>query len=412
MRTRFALAFAVVATFVPAAGAFERHAIEPGDSLVGTILARGALDEYTLDLARGTVMRLTIAKSGAGNYRPAIALYTDDYQEIGITGVGPSTVQALPVSSSGTFRMLVAGGGTSVGGYRVSTAAAPQKKFALAATPAAPADTLTFGAYPGFSFSVSLKWKGPAPVTLKSLKGPHGADLASAQTPHSGGTSWSQGGFEVTELGDHTLVLDVPSGTLKWSATVTLAGRLPRGTTHDFRPAGIPEQPTVTFPSLGRFPIVRIAGELGGPNDCVLSVQSQTPDAVFLDGGAGTAGCSRSPIGGGDPPAAYLLYCVNGFVAHIGPVERDDDHRITGYEATDIRTPQGSGNATLSGFTYDAAGRVSGWDEVRRFDATGRVHTLEFSEIRYFPNGIVKAFHVVHTPPTGAPRTYDYAPFE
>lgn len=412
MRTRFALALALLATLVPAAGAFERHAIEPGDSFTGTILAPGALDECTMELARGTVMRFTIAKAGAGNYRPAIALYTDDYQEIGITGVGPSTVQALPVSNSGTFRVLVAGGGTSVGGYRVATAAAPQKKFVLAATPAAPSDTLTFGAYPGFTFSVSLRWKGPSPVTLKSLTGPHGASLTSAQTPRSSGTSWSQAGFEVAERGDHTLVLDVPAGTLKWSATVVLAGRLPRGVAHDFRPDGFPEQPTISFPSLGRFPIVRVTGEVGGPNECVLSSQAQTPDAAFLDGGAGTAGCSRSPLGGGDPPAAYLLYCVNGFVAHIDSVERDGANRVTAYEAPDVRTPQGSGNASLSDFTYDAAGRVLGWTEVRRFDASGRVHRLEFSDIRYFASGLAKAYRVVHTPPSGVPRAYDYAPFD
>ena len=87
--------------------------------------------------------------------------------------------------------------------------------------------------------------------------------------------------------------------------------------------------------------------------------------------------------------------------------------RVTRYDAPSIRTPQGSGSATLSDFTYDAQGHPAGWTELRRFAASGRSYELVFSRAEYFSqNGYCKAFRVVARQlPDGVPRTYDYAPF-
>jgi hypothetical protein len=204
------------------------------------------------------------------------------------------------------------------------------------------------------------------------------------------------------------VTLDVPAGTIKWSASVTLTGSLPAGTTHDFRTQGVPDQPTVIFPSAGQIPIAVVAGETGGPNDCLLTSTSTTPNSSFVGGGFG---CRRDPLEPGECPSRYALSCYDGFYASIESVARDVDGRITGYEAPVVRSPQGTGSASLSGFAYDALGRPTGWTEERRFDASGRTHHLVFTGIEYFAGGYVKAYRVVHTGPDGIARTYDYAPF-
>lgn len=417
MRSRFAPASAAVVILVASAGAFDRHPIEHGDTVLGDVKVGRTFDEYVIRTARGSYIAVSVGKGGAGNLSPALGVYNDDYQPLGLVPTGPSSVRIASPTNSSQYRIIVGGTGSSVGAYRMRVALAPQKTFALAGTPAAPEKTLTFGAYPGFEATVTLRWKGAAPVTIASVTGPDGAAIASAETPRTTKSSSSQGGFVATLTGDHVVLLDVPGGTVKWSATVQLAGRLPRGATHDYRSDELPPPDAVTFPAPGRTPVVAIAGESGGPNECVLSSAGAQPDAAFLDGGAGTGGCSRAPREPGDAPTRYLLFCLDGFFAELTGVERYPDGpwqgKIRGYDAPSVRTPQGSGSASLSDLAYDATGRPTGWTEVRRFDATGRSYELVFSGAEYFGgSGYCKSFRVaVRSLPDGAPRTYDYAPF-
>jgi len=411
MRSRFALALAASAILVSTAGAFERHELLPGDSARGTLLVAGTYNEFTMVAARGSWMSLSLAKDGAGSFVPALGIYNDDYAGVPSIPTGPSSAVA-PQLPSGQYRILVGGQRGTVGGYKLRASLQPAMKFVAAATEAAPVSTLTFGAYPDFDATVTIKWKGPAPVTLVSVTGPDGAALTSAATPKTTASTFQQGGYRATAIGDHVVTVDAPSGTVKWSVTVQLSGRLPRGTSRDFRVTSTPVAATVEFPSFGRSPIVRIAGERGGPNDIVLFATGSVPDAAFLDGGAGSGGCSRAPRDSGVPPTTYILYCTDGFFADVVDVVRDDAGLITSFAAPSMRSPAGSGSSTLSSITHDAAGHATGWTEIRRFDASGRSYELVVSGAQYFAsNGGCKAFRVVERLlPDGAPTTYDYAP--
>jgi hypothetical protein len=415
MRSRFALALALPVILVSAAEAFERHELHSGDSALGTILLPSTYDEYPILAARGSSATISIAKSGAGAYQPTLGFYDDDYSGVPVIPTSASSVRSAPLDS-GQYRILVGGQGGTVGDHRVRVSLVPAMRFTMAATAAAPVSTLTFGAYPGFDATITLKWKGPAPVTLVSVTGPDAAAVTSAAPPKSTASTFQQGGYHATALGDYVVTVDAPSGTLKWSATVQLSGRLPRGTSHDFRVKSAPDVPGVEFPAFGRSPIAAIAGESGGPNDCVLSAAGSFPNARFLDGGAGNGGCSGAARDPGSPATTYVLFCVDGFFADIVGVTRDGDGHVTSYEAPSVRSPAGSGSATLSNITQDSQGRPTGWTEVRHFDATGRSYELVFSDAEYFTaksqsNGYCKAFRVVERLlPDGVPRTYDYAP--
>lgn len=413
MRPRFALALAAPVILVSAAEAFERHELHSGDTALGTLLVARAFNEYTIVAARGSTVSAAITKNGAGSYVPALGFYDDDYAGFPAFQTGPASVRTLPTLSA-QYRILVGSQGGTVGGYKVKTSIRPGLKFAMAATAAAPVSTLTFGAYADFDATITIKWKGPAPVTLVSVTGPGGGALTSTDTATSTASTFRQGGYHATAVGDYVVTVDAPSGTVKWSATVQLSGRLPRGTSYDFRPKAPPETPTVQFPTFGRSPIVTIAGEFGGPNEILLSAVGSVPDASFLDGGAGSGGCARAPRDQGVPPTKYLLYCTDGFFADVVGVERDGAGLVTGFDAPSMRTPGGSGSATLSNITHDAQGRATGWTEIRRFDASGRAHELVFSGAQYFASsGGCKAFRVVERLlPDGVPRTYDYAPLK
>ncbi len=417
MRSRFALASAALVILAASAGAFDRHTIEHGDTVLGEVTVGRTFDEYTIRAARGSFLSVSVGKGGGGNLSPALGVYTDDYQGLGLLATGPTSVLVASPTASSQYRIIVGGTGSTVGAYRMRVALKPAKSFALAGNTVSPEKTLTFGAYPGFDATISVRWKGASPVTVASVTGPDGAAVTSTAAPRTTRSSSTQDGFRATSVGDHVVVLDVPDGTVKWSATVKLSGALPRGATHDYRSAVLPDPDAVAFPSAGRTPIVAIVGESGGPNECILSSAGAQPDASFLDGGAGTGGCSRAPREPGEFPTKYLLFCVDGFFAELTGVERYASGPwqglIEGYEAPSIRTPQGSGSATLSGFAYDATGRPTGWTEVRRYDATGRAHELVFSNAEYFSgSGFCKAFRVAaRLLPNGVSRTYDYAPF-
>jgi hypothetical protein len=422
MRPRFAsgVLFVVLAA-VPAAG-FDRHDLEPGDTAIGDISLVRTFDEYTMHIARGSSISMSLAKV-SGAYKPQPGLYTDDYYPIELVGTSAARVMTLsPLAESKQVRIIVGSAGGGVGAYRLKTSVKPAKLFSMSATSAAPANTLAFAAYPGFDFTVTLKWKGTGPVTLKDaqIAGPPGAPaLTSVEDAVPRGASSTQKGFRTTAWGEHTITLDVPPGTLAWSASVKLSGQLPGGTVHDFRTQGPPQPPQVLFPSPGQFPIATVAGELGGPNNCLLSASGANPDGAFLDGGNA---CQRAPIGPGPAFGRYVLACVDGYVVTIESVQRYPDGGpfgglVASYEAPIIRSPQGTGWAKLWSLEY-ADGRPTGWIEDRHFDASGRGHRLVFSRAEYFPNGYCKAFHVTHQPlrsedglPDGPVTEYDYAPF-
>jgi len=243
--------------------------------------------------------------------------------------------------------------------------------------------------------------------------------VTSAAAPRATGTTFTQRGFHASATGDYVATLAVPADAVRWTATVQLAGRLPAGAAHDFRAPAATERPTISFPSGGRFPIVVVVGELGGPNDCPLSSSGTAPAAAFLDGGGGAGGCALSAADAAQPPTSYLLGCNDGFSADVSDVERYVDGPWSGYlkafVARSDRSPQGSGSATLSDFTYDASGRPTGWTELRHFDASGRDHALTFSRAAYFANGVCKAFRVTESLMVdGAPaytHVADYSPF-
>jgi hypothetical protein len=420
MRPRFAPAALLLVFATASAPAFDRETIESGDVVTGDILVPYTFDEFPIRAVRGSILVLTVSGAAPRPMRPALGLYTDDYAIVPLLGSSPSSAASLNALSSADYRIIVGGLGGSVGAYRLKATMKPGTLFTFSGGGDVAAPQLTFGAYAGFDATVSIRWKGPSAVTLASVVGPDGATLTSAATPRSSRTSFTLGGFRASASGDHVFTLGVPAGTVKWTATVRVAGRLPPGTTRDFRTTPAPERPAISFLSFGRFPIAYVVGERGGPNDCALSSAGAVPTAAFLDGGAGAGGCSLAIGNAAQPPTAYVLGCNDGFYARVADVERyPEGHEWAGlvrsYSAPEVRSPQGSGETTLTDIAYDASGRPTGWTETRRFDASGHEHRLEFSEARYFPNGFCKAFRVVASRIVdGEPvstSVEDYAPF-
>jgi len=421
MRPRFApaaLLFLAAAASAPAP-AFDRNDVRSGDVVAGDVLEPYTYDEFVIQAARGSYLSVTASGLPPRPLNPFLGLYADDYAPVALVGTSYASVGSAYGLSSGRYRVLVGGLGASVGAYRMKATLKPGTKFTFAGGAGAATPTLLFGAYPGFDATISVAWKGKTAVTLTSVAGPDGGALTSASAPRTTRSAFTQRGFRTTATGDHVATLAVPADALRWSATIQVAGRLPAGATSDFRTAGTPDRPTIAFPSGGQFPIVEVVGEIGGPNDCVLTSAGDAPDAGFIDGGAGSGGCARFPTNAAQPPTSYVIGCYDGFYADISDVERYVDGPWQGlvksYVAHSVRSPQGVGSATLSDFTYDAANRPTGWTELRRFDATGREHRLTFSRAEYFGNGFCKAFRVAESLMVdGAPaytHVADYAPF-
>jgi hypothetical protein len=421
MRPRFALAALFFLVSTASAPAFDRNDVRSGDVVFGDILVPRTLDEYAIQAARGSYLTLVASGVAPRPISPALGIYTDDYQAVGLLGTSPASLGSAGALDSARYRIIVAGLGTSVGAYRLKATLKPATKFTFAGGAGAATPQLTFGAYEGFDATISVVWKGKTPVALTSVVGPGGVDVTSAATPRATRATFTQRGFHAPATGDYVATLAVPADAVRWSATVQVAGRLPAGATLDFRTIGAPERPTIAFPTGGRFPIVAVVDELGGPNECVLSASglSSAPDAAFLDGGAGAGGCARTPTGSAQPPTSYVMGCNDGFWVDASSVERYADGTWQGlvksYVATSIRSPQGVGSSTLSDFTYDAALRPTGWTELRHFDASGRDHLLTISRAEYFPNGYCKGFRATESLMVdGAPaytHVADYAPF-
>jgi hypothetical protein len=401
MRPRFALAALLLVFATAAAPAFDRNDFKSGDVVVGDVLVPFTFDEYVIQAARGSFLSVVASGSAPRAINPILGIYTDDYAAMALVGSGPASLSAAEQLSTGRYRVIVGGLNGSVGAYRVKATLKPQLTFTWNGGAGAATPQLPFGAYPGFDAAVTVTWKGKSPVTLTSVTGPDGAELTASAAPRATRTTLTQRGFHASATGDYLLTLAVPADAVRWTATVQLSGRFPAGATYDYRTTAAPERPTISFPSGGRFPIAAVVGELGGPNDCVLSSSGSAPDAAFIDGGAGAGGCARSATDAGQPATSYLLGCNDGFAAYTSAVERYTDGPWIGYvksfAALTVRSPQGSGSSTLSDFTYDASGRPTGWSELRHFDASGRDHLLTFSRAEYFGNGYCKAFRVTES---------------
>jgi hypothetical protein len=419
MRPRFAPAALLLVLATASAPAFDRNDVQSGDVVVGDILAPFTFDEFTIQAARGSYLTVVAAGVAPRPINPQLGIFNDDYAALSLIGSGPASLGSAEPLASARYRVIVGGLGGTVGAYRLKATLKPATRFTYAGGAGAATPQLTFGAYAGFDATVSVAWKGKTPLTLTSVVGPDGGVVTGAAAPRATRTTFTQRGFHASATGDYVATLAVPSDAVRWTATVQLAGRLPAGAKYDFRTAAEPERPTIAFPSGGRFPIVAVVGELGGPNDCPLSSVGSAPDAAFLDGGGGAGGCARSATDAAQPPTSYLLGCNDGFAAYASDVERYVDGPWSGYVkafvARTVRSPQGSGSATLSDFTYDAFGRPTGWTELRHFDASGRDHLLTISDAAYFGNGACKAFRVTESlMVAGAPaytHVANYSPF-
>jgi hypothetical protein len=427
MRTRFAATAlaAVCLTATSVSQAFEREPIQPGDTVLAELRTPFSFVEFPVDLAQGSY--LTFGVTGAP--RPILGMFDYTYTT---NANGLSTVPLVPVSAtavrtafgvgSATYRLVVGVDKGWVGPFKLKTSVKPTLRFTKTGTGASASGepVVGFGAYPGFTATVSVKWKGPEPITLASLTGPDGTELSSPDAPRTTSKSLVQGGFQITSLGDHRATFTIPASVTSYTATVQLAGRLPPPTTHDLRRPPALDRATITFPTPGFQPVASVADEVGGPNEIILATTGPLPNATFLHGGAGTGACGRVQTGTDE----YLIFCYSGYSARIENVVRYTDgpwkDLIRSYEASEVRTPQGTGWATLSDFEYDAARRPVAWTEIRRFDATGRAHRLVFSRGQYgiwdseshvVLQNACAGFRVVHTPPDGVERTYDYGPF-
>jgi hypothetical protein len=414
--TATALAAVALAATSVTAPCFDRNPLQPGDVATGDILVPFTFDEFPIQGVRGAVMTMSLVPVGSRGFRPTLGVYTDDYAAVALVGVGATTARTAEPVGSGRYRIIVGGGGGGTGAYRLKTKVQPARRFVLTGGHGPESPVLKFGAYAGFDATAKLAWRGASAVTLTSVVGPDGVAIAGAAAPTASSRTFTQGGFHAAVSGDHELRFEVPADVVAWTATVTVSGRLAPGVARDLRTTAPPDAPTVGFPAPGLFPIVAVTGEVGGPNECILSAAASLPDAVFLDGGAGAGGCGRTPTEEGPSPTSYLVGCYDGFTAEIVDVVRYEAGPWAGsvrsFVARRIVTPQGSGRATLSDFTYDARGRPTGWTETRVFDASGRAHSLVFTDAEYFSGGsYCKGFRVTHAAPDGSSHVYDYAPF-
>jgi len=419
MRLGFVLAALLSVLATSGATAFDRNPIASGDVVYGDILQPYTLDEFPLPAVYGSMLSLTVNGAAPRAIKPTLGVYDDNYATVAMIGTSPTSAKSAGGLATGVYRLIVGGVGASVGAYRLKASLKPTTKFTFGGGKGAANPQLQFGAFAGYDATISVQWKGASPVTLTSVVGPGAAPVIGAGTPKTSKNSFSQSGFHAALPGDYLATLAVPADAVRWSATVTLSGKMPAGVTRDFRSTGAPGRPTVAFPTFGRFPVVIVVGEVGGPNGCLLSSAGSSPDGAFLDGGAGSGGCASSIADANDPPTKYELGCNDGFLAEVESVERYSDGpwagKLKSFVAPTLLSPQGSGSATLTDFTYDAAGRPTGWTETRHFDASGRDHRLVVSNAEYFANGICKGFRVAESLLVGGvpetPFVADYAPF-
>jgi hypothetical protein len=129
-------------------------------------------------------------------------------------------------------------------------------------------------------------------------------------------------------------------------------------------------------------PLVQVVGERGGPNAFGVTALGGRPVAVFADSRTGS--CVRATTEQTSTPSTYELRCANGYLALVEDAQLAEDGFLRGFSIPLMRDPIGSGSAVLSGITYDAFGRPTGWTETRRYAASGTTHTLALDGIERY----------------------------
>jgi hypothetical protein len=288
---------------------------------------------------------------------------------------------------------------------------APARTFAVAGTGDAAPAPIVFGAVADSAVSVTLRWRGPAPVTLASLSGPTGEALE-GDAPRTHGTTSVQSGFRTAALGDHTATIVVPAGTQSWKATVKVLPPKPsKGVERDLRTTGVPPRAGVTLLNAGATVVAIVAGEQGGPNDLILRPTGLHVSGLVPD--PRTGACGALGFEPAEAPLAYQFRCVAGWYAEIGDVVRSDG-LVTSFRASVVRSPSGGGTVAFDSVAYDALGRPVSWNETRNFDATGDVHVLEVRDVVRRGDGVIVSYTLAHEVRSGpgAPsrEVVSYAP--
>lgn len=416
MRTPGAAAAALlIAATLRDAGAAAVDAVDiaPGETVLAEVSSPGRYDEFRAVLPRGAQASWSLGPTAPAGISLSIGgMLDDEFRDVPLALVPPATARSATLEATGRYAFFVTGADGTTGGYRLKLTVRAQRKATVSATGDAAPAPLVFGAFSGSEIDVKLRWTGAAPVTVDSIDGPDGA-LADPGAPVVKGATSFQRGFLATATGDHSVTFDVPAGTGRWDASLAIRAPKPAGGTRDLRdPSGGPAPGLALDPptAFGQFPFLRVLGERGGPNDLSLCAEGAAP--AFAIGDPRVSSCGIVAVPGAEPPQRYVAYCNSGaYRAEIDTVVRGDGGRVLSYFARLVAGPEGSGSSQLTFSAWDGNGRPTAWREDRRFDETGRVHRLDVSQVVRRGDGAVRSYRVVHMPPGGEPRTYEYAPF-
>jgi hypothetical protein len=382
-----AFALAVLAA-VGSAAPVGRMNAGSGDTVLGTIVKPGGFGELVLSAPRGARFGVLLGKAGPGSCKPVGGFLDGNYVPVPAAGRSPSNFTTAPVTESGVYRLIVTGSNGTVGHFRVKATVKPQKTFALKgkapkeAGDLPPSRSLVFGAIAGATFTVQVKWKGATPVTLDVVTDPDGVPLTSDLPAKHRKRATTLPGYTAARMGDYRVRVSVPDGTKSYTVTVKLAGKLPPSVDRDNRVQS-PTADSVELVPAGSLPLVKIVGERGGPNDFGLAAVGTQPSAVFADRRAGQ--CLRATTEATAEPSTYELRCTNGYSAEVENAVVVDG-TLPGFDVPRIRSPLGTGSATLSELVFDAAGLPVSWTEVRTYHATGTTHSLRFSAAERYTN--------------------------
>jgi hypothetical protein len=412
MRHPTLCALALLLIAVPAAG-YERREIKTKDRVLGTIRPDQRTHEYLIDVPRGALLSLALPKVKGSALQGSMGIFDTTYRAQKMVLAGKRKVQlaAAPLAST-RFRAIVQGVNESDGDYLLKPKLKVLTRFKIRGkrSDLSPPGSIDFGVLAGYEIQVKIGWKGPDPVTMGSFTAPDGSDVVSEVEPKQKKSGTLYRGFVAEQTGDHRIVLGIPPTAKSWTLAVKLKGK-PVGVEHQLRELHArPSELTLEVAS-GPSPLVRIAGEEGGPNEFVLSGAHRSP-ALLGAFGAEVQECAIVPLEAGSAPSAYAIGCDDTHSALITVGERNEERRILDYVADPIETPGGTGTASFSGFTYESAfsARLTGWTEVRTFDVSGNEHQIVISNV--LRTNSVYSYTVHHTDPDGNVRRYDFIPFD
>ncbi len=409
--TRALLVAALLGTLALPAVALERHTVLPGERVLGTVNDDAPVHEYLIAVPRSGVLTVALPRQKTSVLQGSLGLFSLAYRvEPALQIAARKIQQRTPPTATTQYRVVVAGANGSQGDYALVPKITPQTLWKIRGkvTDLNPPGRIVFGALAGYEAQLTVSWKGADPVTIGSFTGP-GGDVTSSAEPKQKGSTWKQKGYTLSEVGDYTVVLDIPPSAKRWALTVKLKGSANAGLETDRRPehATPPGLALAATPAL--LPFVTVVGESGAANDIVLTSQGTAPIAIGIAGPPPDP-CTLTPLQAGPTPTGYALACGEDYGATLAVAARDASRRVLDFSADPVFTPAGSGTAAYSDFVFDGSGRPLGWTEVRTFEATGHEHTLVISDIQRLSGGIF-TYTVLHTDPDGVTRRYDFLPF-